>query len=230
MKAIIFDLDGTLITYDGLPFCWDLYLPAFQYVDDRMHLYLTVRQIQRAAETLQKYNAYLIAQEIEYSSLTIFAEAVRSWNIFTDIIPDIIDCFFSFFQKRARVYPDTTETLKFLKQNGIKIGIFTDVPVGMPSRLLARDYCLFRDTVDSWLTSVDCGFRKPNPAGLQKIARWLGEKPGAIAFVGDEEKDVRVAQNAGSVSIWINRQQRPVIDFGQHLSITSLTELKEFFI
>lgn len=231
MKAIIFDLDGTLITFEGLPFDRDaLYLSAFHYVDARMHLYLSERQIQYATETLRRYAAYLSAREREYSSVAIFEEAVRSWNIFTDIIPDVIDCFFDFFQQHAKAYPDTGETLKFLKRKAMKIGIFTDVPMGMPARLLPRNCCGFREVIDSWLTSVDCGFRKPNPTGLQKIVDWLGESPRTVAFVGDEEKDIQAAHNAGIMAIWINRHHAPAADFGQQLSITSLIDLKEFFI
>ncbi|WP_090799145.1 HAD hydrolase-like protein [Paenibacillus sp. GP183] len=45
-----------------------------------------------------------------------------------------------------------------------------------------------------------------------------------IAFVGDEEKDIKAAKNAGIISILINREEQKKC-YGEDLQIKSLIEI-----
>lgn len=65
VEAIIFDLGGTLIDYEGFPHYWgDYYQEALRTVSDKLFLDLTEEQINVAAETLKKYNPRLYPREI----------------------------------------------------------------------------------------------------------------------------------------------------------------------
>ena len=55
------------------------------------------------------------------------------------------------------------------------------------------------------LTSDDVGYRKPRPEGLKLLAQKMNIDVHEMAFVGDEEKDIVCAVNAGVYSILINR-------------------------
>jgi len=48
-----------------------------------------------------------------------------------------------------------------------------------------------------------------------------------IAFVGDEEKDIQTAKNAGVMSFLINRGKRNK-SYGEDIQIKSLIELLDF--
>lgn len=58
------------------------------------------------------------------------------------------------------------------------------------------------------------------------IAQKLSVDVGQIMFVGDEEKDIICANNAGAISVLIDRdEKRP--EFGQKYRVSNLTELKK---
>ena len=80
--------------------------------------------------------------------------------------------------------------------------------------------------IDLPLTSRDIGWRKPDVRGLYRIAEWFQADTGELAFVGDEEKDVRCANSAGAVSVLIDRAgRRP--DYEQKHTIQSMDGLFE---
>ena len=58
----------------------------------------------------------------------------------------------------------------------------------------------------------------------QWLQKELGVAAGQTVFVGDEEKDIAGANNAGMVSVLINRDGRAK-DFSQRYTIASLSEL-----
>lgn len=83
------------------------------------------------------------------------------------------------------------------KKHGAKVACLTDLPSGMPDNL-------FRDAVpdiikmfDLYVSSQTCGYRKPNRAGLEYIAKNFDIDVKDILFVGDEDKDRQTAENAG---------------------------------
>lgn len=105
-------------------------------------------------------------------------------------------------------------TLKDLKENGIKIGILTDVPYGMDKNFVLSDIERFKEYVDVILTSVEVGYRKPNKQGFIKLSNELDVNPNELTYVGDEQKDIIGANNIGIHSILINRGN-DYIDYGQ---------------
>ncbi|MEO5961554.1 MAG: HAD family hydrolase, partial [Opitutaceae bacterium] len=162
----------------------------------------------------------------EISAERIFAEVVSGWSKFsTSAQPDLIEAFFGFFQQRIAVYSETVSVLDELRSRKIPVGLLTDTPYGMPRSFVQRDL----DTAgigpffDAWLTSVDVGWRKPEPAGFLALARALNVAPHQLCFVGNEEKDVLGAQ-AGSFTIVVDREgQEPT--WGQDHTIRDLREL-----
>jgi putative hydrolase of the HAD superfamily len=138
-----------------------------------------------------------------------------------------IKAFFEFFQRSVIIYPDTVEVLEYLKDNGYKIGILTDVPTGMPTEIIIEDIESFKDKIDYFLSSIDCGFRKPNKRGIEILSKNFRTDIKHIVFVGDEEKDVQAAKNAGVTSILINRNEASK-NYSEDIQIKSLVELTTF--
>lgn len=62
--------------------------------------------------------------------------------------------------------------------------------------------------------AFDIGYRKPNVKGLQIIAKELCVPVQEIMYIGDEEKDIICANNAGAVSVLIDREDKKY-EYGQ---------------
>ena len=77
---------------------------------------------------------------------------------------------------------------------------------------------------DEYVSSVNCGYRKPSPVGLERIAERFGADKSEMIFVGDEEKDIKTADRFGCKSVLIDRKHSGN-NFGQTHTITKLTEL-----
>nr|MBP3598116.1 HAD-IA family hydrolase [Eubacterium sp.] len=72
------------------------------------------------------------------------------------------------------------------------------------------------------------GYRKPCAEGLKILAKTMQISTKEMVFVGDEEKDILCAANAGVYSILINRDGG-IKNFGQDQEIDSLDKLLKMF-
>ncbi|MDE7294592.1 MAG: HAD-IA family hydrolase [Oscillospiraceae bacterium] len=176
-----------------------------------------------AEEVLLKYNTRVNYREWETTSDRIFNEIFEKWGIQADLY-SVKSGFYSFFKADAEPYPETIDTMKKLKQYGIKIGILTDVAYGMDNEFSLKDISALSDFIDIALTSVDVGYRKPNSAGYLKLLESLKIAPDEMIFIGDEEKDIIGAKKLGIASALINRSEE-IKDFGQDHTLRSLSDI-----
>lgn len=221
IKAIGFDVGHTLIKYKN-PLNWQgLYRSGLEHAAAAADITLSEDMILSATEVLLKYNTRVNYREWETTSDCIFNEILKRWGLQTDLYT-LKSGFYSFFKADAEPYPETVDTMKKLKQNGIKIGILTDVAYGMDNEFSLADISVLSDFIDVSVTSVDVGYRKPNSAGYLKLLNSLGVYPDEMIFIGDEEKDIIGAKKLGIVSALINRSKE-IKDFGQDYTLESLS-------
>ena len=138
------------------------------------------------------------------------------------------DCFYSYFRQGAIVYPEAEEALKELLAKDILLGTLSDVPYGMDNAYALEDIASVRKYIRYPFTSNDVGCRKPCVRCLAFCAEKMGVDISEIVFVGDEEKDIICANNAGAYSVLINRSDERK-EYGQAVEIKSLIELIELF-
>lgn len=75
-QVIVFDLGGTLMEYEGMPYSWiSYYEECFNAVNIKCSLELTRDDIRRSVDILKEYNPRYKPREIEYSSEFLFSEA-----------------------------------------------------------------------------------------------------------------------------------------------------------
>lgn len=221
IKVAAFDIGGTLMEYKGMPGVWvDYYENGFKHVRDRLLPQLEYRDIEAGMQILRGYNPTIKYREADYSHERIFGEIVRKWDV--DISPEkIAYCFFEAFPLKAHTYPETVPVLQKLRDRGIKIATLTDVATGMPDELHKSYFPELMPLFDLYVSSTSCRYRKPNIKGLVDIAVYFGIKPDEMIFIGDERKDVLVANDFGCTSVYIDRYNNNR-DFGQKSTVRDL--------
>jgi len=226
IKAIGFDVGHTLIDYNN-PLNWSsLYKPAIIKMLNECNLAFSENRIEEAISTLLKYNTRINYREVECSSDIIFSEIFDKWGEDKSVMESSKTSFYSFFQASAKPFDDTEPMLRKLKEIGYKIGILTDVAYGMDNKFSRLDIQSIEKYIDVYLSSIDVGYRKPNSKAFIGLSNALGVQAIDMIFIGDEEKDIKGANQVGMNSVLINRTDK-FKDYGQQYTITSLAELEQ---
>ena len=207
-KILTFDLGGTLMEYTGMPSSWvDYYKLGFETINRYYHCNVDISCLEKSVEILKSFNPRVHYREEEYPPEYIFAKALEHWH--RDI--PMYECAYIFFEGlelKAMIYPDTIQTLMLLKKQGYQIAALTDLPTAMPDDLFQKDIEKLMPYFDFYVSSLSCGFRKPNSKGLELIAEHYGIPMTELVFIGDEEKDRKTAYHAGCRFVWIDRKQK----------------------
>lgn len=218
----------TLIYYQDVPLNWkSLYRDAIISVAEWCHLSANEDDYAAAETILAKYNTRIHPRTEEHSADRIFSEILNQWGIPSRLLHGVEKVFFTYFQSKVSLYEDTIQVLEYFRSKGVVMGVLTDVPYGMPKDLVSRDIQLIDDLLAGVVTSVEVGWRKPDPRGFLYLADRLGVDKKDMMYVGNERKDVVGANTAGVYSVRIDRENS-VEDYGEKLKISSLTQLISF--
>lgn len=171
-KAILFDLDGTLVeTFTNFP-------------------KLKKRLFEKLKPLLPDliYNSKL--------STTHYLEKAKKLepSIFSDCMKIVIEEE-KLGLKDSRIFADTEKTLKFLKEQkkDLILAIYTNNSKENMDYLL--DLYNLRDYFDQnlLLSRDDVEILKPNPSGINLFIKKIGKNKGEILFVGDSHIDDKAA-------------------------------------
>lgn len=91
-------------------------------------------------------------------------------------------------------YDGVLETLDFLTEKGIRLAVVTNKPHEQAARLVGH---LFGDRFAAVYGSQPAYERKPHPASVHLAATSLGVSVADCVFVGDSDVDVKTAHAAG---------------------------------
>lgn len=219
MKLIVFDLGGTLMQYEEMSYSWvEFYQQGIDAIIQKYNCHVSMEDIQKSVQILKDFNPRVSGREVEYSAEHIFSNALEHWNIDTPI-KNCIETFWQGLKLSAKIYPDTIEVLKELKEKGYIIVTLTDLPNAMPDEIFKKDISELLSYFDYYVSSCVAGYRKPNCKGLQMISDKYGVPVTELVFVGDEEKDRKTACNANCKFVHIQRTTK------SEGSISSLYEL-----
>lgn len=205
-NVVVFDLGGTLMEYEGMPLSWIPYYEAgMAAVNQNLGLELSQEELEDAVRVLKEYNPRFRPREVEYPPEQIFSDATARWSRKAEL-KQVVEEFFRGIKLVPRIYEDTLPGLRCLREEGYNLACLTNLPSAMPDSLFRRGISQLVDALDLYVSSETCGFRKPNGAGLAKIADYFQVSVGSLLFVGDEEIDAQTARNAGCSFIWMDRQ------------------------
>lgn len=225
-KAVVFDIGQTLIEYNK-PLNWSKsYRPALERAAKACGINLSEIDFQKAVNVLSTYNTRINPREYEVSSNKIFAEIFEKLAISQSHFELFKSEFYAFFNNETSVFEDIIPVLKQLNANGIVLATLSDVAYGMDNEFALADINEIKDYIQYPVTSNDVGLRKPNTNGLLFLSEKMNIPLSQMVMVGDEEKDIICANNAGVYSVLINRSKE-LKDFGQMKSIHTMLELPE---
>ncbi len=101
--------------------------------------------------------------------------------------------------RETRLFPGMGEVLATLEQRGIPWGIVTNKPSWLTDPLLAEMGLDKRAA--SVVSSDTTAERKPHPLPMWTACQQLGTPPAQTLYLGDAERDIAAARNAGMPSL-----------------------------
>jgi phosphoglycolate phosphatase len=185
VRALIFDLDGTLI-------------------DSQRDLIHSVNAMLRKMGR-QELPEPTISGYIGHGAPTLVARALGG-NATEDQLQHALQFFLGYYEEHkmdtTRAYPGVAETLAQLQHKGLPMAILTNKPARISVRILdALGLARYFRAIyggNSFET------KKPDPFGANTILEELGAAPQSAMVVGDSEVDIQTARNAGTLAAAVN--------------------------
>jgi pyrophosphatase PpaX len=185
-KAILFDLDGTLINTNKL------IIESFKYTF-REHLNISVQD----EEILKFFGEPLITTLNRYDSQNV-DKLLVTYRAYNENIHDSM----------TTPIEGVHETLNELRKLGIKLGIVTSKRRSLAERGL-RLFDLY-DYMDVIITPEDTTNHKPDAEPALRACEVLGIPPKDALFVGDSHFDIMCGHNAGMKSCFVGYSAIPL--------------------
>jgi phosphoglycolate phosphatase len=183
VRALIFDLDGTLI---------DSKRDLIRSVNAMLR---ELRRGELAEETISGY--------IGHGAPQLVARAMGNGST-DEERQRALQFFLSYYEEHKMdstcAYPGVRETLEQLAR--MPMAVLTNKPVRISVRIL--DELGLSQYFRAIYGGNSFETKKPDPLGARTILRELAAAPGEALLVGDSEVDVQTARNAGTLAAAVN--------------------------
>lgn len=218
LKAILFDLDETLMDWSGRIPVWPNHeykrlSGVYEYfhnsgyeLGEEQFFYDTV--IERLVDLWNDSRSTLLAPHFGHMLLSVLKEqgipesfldmdaCLQAYRY--DLVPGV------------KIYPEVPQVLADLTQKGLQLGIVTNSL--QPMKL--RDIELTELELLSYfeepyrISAADVGYLKPHPRIFEEALTRMGVYPNEAVFVGDNLRaDIAGAQGVGMKAIWRRQPQ-----------------------
>jgi phosphoglycolate phosphatase len=178
-KAVLFDLDGTLLN-------------TLQDLAEAVNKGLAEKGFPQHGLDEFRYFVGEGREEMALKSLPIDHRDPVTLKRLVDFINKY---YVVHWNDHTLPYPGITETLDGLTQKGIHLTVFSNKPQEFTSQNV--DGLLGRWKFEMVLGASESVPKKPNPSGALQIARALGIKPIEFIYLGDSGIDMQTATAAG---------------------------------
>jgi len=209
-KAVLFDLDGTL-------------LDTIEDLGDSMNSVLARNSY--PVHDIEAYK-YFVGDGVRNLVLRALPEDKRS--------PEEIDRSLAAMQAEYAVrwadktvpYPGIASLLDGLAEKGLKCAVLSNKPDAFTKQIIDK-------LLSGWTFSPVFGERqgvpkKPDPAGALEIARILDVRPEECLYIGDSGVDMKTANAAGMYAVgvlWGFRKKDELLENGARVLVAEPTEI-----
>ncbi len=184
IKAVIFDLDGTL---------------AYTFEDIRDSI-----DEMRAA-----YGLGPISDELMTKIVNFVARDFAKFGLESDPSEETIDealkiytaAYDRNYLNKTKVYEGLPELVAKLKEEGIRLAVYSNKIDEYVKKIMIH---LYGEGLFDELMGPDGIIPKPDPMGAHMIAKKWGLDPSEVAFVGDSVIDMKTGVNAGMTRIGVS--------------------------
>ena len=195
IKAICFDLDGTL-----LPLNQEIFTKAyFHALTAAMQPY--GYEPEKLIQTIWKGTGAMVRNDGRKTNETVF------WNIFREVYGNDYDCeiFNRFYKQKfdtakavCGFNPQANEAIQTLKQAGYALVLASNPIFPMVAQQHRMQWAGVDPSDFTYITSYENSFYcKPNPAYYQALTQTIGCRPQDCLMVGNDVTEDMVAQTTG---------------------------------
>lgn len=183
IKAVFFDMDGTLVnSMNDLAASTNYAMAKFGYPEKPIKNY-----------------AYYAGNGI----YVMIERALEPNKVDAETLKQIRDVFFDYYKDHCTVhtavYKGVPELIAALKEKGIKVGCITNKVEPIAKNIINH----FFGGMDVVYGQIDGVPNKPDPLLTLKALDELGLDPKECLFVGDTSVDIETALNSGAVSLGV---------------------------
>lgn len=174
LQCVVFDMDGTLTQTNQLIY------DSFNYIAQKY-----------AGRTFSIPEITAMFGPPEEDALL---HIVRQDQI-KEVMADYLAFYRTQHNRLAKLFPGIEDVLKFVKQSGLKLALFTGK--GIDTTTITLEEFGIQKYFDYVVTGSDVKNHKPSSEGLEKILIHFSLPPEAVLMVGDHVSDVKAAHDAG---------------------------------
>jgi len=209
LKAIIFDLDGTLVD-------------SASDLRDAVNVLL-------AEEGLRQLDLDEVKSMIGDGAAKLVERAVSATGGDRSRLPALVTRFLQIYEadatRHTEAYPGVVETLVGLRQLGLPLAVGTNKPYRATIDIL--EALGLRGYFDAVIGGDTLPERKPHPAPILAALSRLGIAPEVALMVGDNYHDVQAAQAAGvrAFAVTYGYSHKPHAELGAERLIDTMPEL-----
>ena len=191
-KAVLFDLDGTLIdTVDD--------------IGDAANRVLSNRKF--PTHSISTYRLF-IGEGVRMLFTRALPEEDRNQDLITTCLKEFIEDYRYNYNVKTKLYDGVPELLDMLTQRGLKLAILSNKPHPITKDCVA--FFLSQWDFNVVLGQHDSIPRKPDPKGALEVAQRLAILPSKFIYLGDTAIDMKTAVSAGMFPVGVLWGFRPL--------------------
>ena len=214
-KAVIFDLDGTLL--DTLA---DIGNAANDVLAERGH----------PTHNLEAYR-HFIGDGVATLFQRILPEGLPTPKLIFECVSEFAVSYGRRWNENSQLYPGIADLLDELVRQNVPIAILSNKPHDFVGVCVAEFLSAW--PFDPVLGQREGIPRKPDPAGVMEVAESLKVAPEECVYVGDSSVDMLTAKNSGAFAVGVAWGFRPVdelVEYGASRILDSPSDLVELLL